>query len=193
MLEFFKKMAMKTKIFIGGGLVGIIIFIIVLLLISNNDGELNIITKSSLDKVIGVEELSTIEYTYNAVATKKDEDNKDMYYVAYEGKVNAGIDFKELDVKKGKNDTIVVTLPDVEIQKVIVDINSFDFIYKRSKYETENITQEAYKLCKEDLKKRVSKDINFEKMARENAVETIEALFKPWIESLEGNYTLVIK
>lgn len=116
-----------------------------------------------------------------------------MYYVAYEGKVNAGIDFKELDVKKGKNDTIVVTLPDVEIQKVIVDINSFDFIYKRSKYETENITQEAYKLCKEDLKKRVSKDINFEKMARENAVETIEALFKPWIESLEGNYTLVIK
>ena len=60
----------------------------------------HIITASSLEKVLEIDELSTAEYTYNAVAKKHSQDGKEIkYYVAYEGKVTAGVDFEKIDGK----------------------------------------------------------------------------------------------
>ena len=59
-----------------------------------------IITQSTLEKIINVSELSTYEAVYNGVAkvmNEKKPENVD-YYVSYEAKVKAGIDFEKVDI-----------------------------------------------------------------------------------------------
>ncbi len=168
--------------------------VIVLILSKNSNGQLTTISKSSLQKVIEINELSTVDYTYNATATKYDENNDEMYYVAYEGTVTAGIDFNELkfdvidDEKK-----VVITVPNVEIHSTKVDMGTMEYIFTKNKYETEDISHEAYKLCKEDLKSRIEKENVLYDTARENAISSVEALFKPWIDTIDNSYTVEIK
>ncbi|MCI7239262.1 MAG: DUF4230 domain-containing protein, partial [Anaerococcus sp.] len=56
-------------------------------------GEVSTITKSSLEKVIEINDLETLDYTYNAVTEVRDEEDRLKYHVAYDGVVTAGIDF----------------------------------------------------------------------------------------------------
>ena len=73
------------------------------------------ISEASLEKVIEINELATVDYTYNAIATAYAEDNETVKYnVAYEGVVNAGIDFKQIDIQLNAEENIIkITLPSV--------------------------------------------------------------------------------
>lgn len=195
--NYFNKLSIKTKVIF---LIAIIIVVSLLLFIINlnKENSLSITTTSSLQKIIEINELSTVDYTYNAVATKYKEDKKEEgneeYYVAYEGVVTAGIDFNEIaiDIDK-KEKKINITLPQVEIHDVRVNMGTMEYIYIKKTKEEESISQEAYKLCKQDLKDRLGNEENLYNNARENAMSAVEALFKPWIETVDDDYKVEIK
>lgn len=153
---------------------------------------LTTVSESSLREVIEINELSTVEYTYNAIATKYNDDRtKALYHVAYEGKVKAGIDFTktEIDIEK-KEKRIRITLPEAEIQGVSIDMAKLDFIFLKDKYETETISKEAYELCLSDLEASAKEQDNLLTVAKENAVSCIEALLDPWLESMGSDYMI---
>ena len=93
------KFTKKIMLFIG---VIVLIIVAISFMRVHNENRLTITTKSSLVKIIEINKLSTIEYTYNAIVTKyKNDEVKDdnvEYYVAYNGKVTAGIDFNEINI-----------------------------------------------------------------------------------------------
>ena len=99
------------------GVIGIIVFVIKKGFFDSKEGEVTTISQSSIEKILDISELSTLEYTYNAVAAGYDEDGKTLlYHVAYEGTVSAGIDFDKLKVKVNPDKKeIRITVPEAKI------------------------------------------------------------------------------
>ena len=192
----------KCPKFIKKIILFIIIIVLIVVIISfikvHNENRLTITTKSSLEKIIEINKLSTIEYTYNAIVAKyKDDEVKDdnvEYYVAYNGKVTAGIDFNEVNIDVNyKEKKIYITLPNVEIHEINVDMGTLDYIYEKNTSEKDSISQEAYKLCKNDLRERAENETELLVNANENAKSAIEALIKPWIESVDKEFQIEFK
>ncbi len=173
-------------------IVGVGIFLIVA---PNKEGQVTTISESTLQKVLEISELSTVEYAYNAVATKYVEGKDEVaYYVAYEGTVKAGINFEQIDIAVDEDNKIVtITLPEVEMHRATVKDGSMDFIFLKDKYETESVALEAGELCTNDLTARVANEPLLKDAARENAIASVEALFRPWIESVDEAYEVVVK
>lgn len=155
------------------------------------------VTYSSLEKAIPINELETVEYPYNAIARKYVEGKDEpIYYVAYQGTVTAGINFENVDTEEmfsiDENKKIItITIPDVEVQDIYVNMGSMQYIFSKKRYETESISQEAYKLCIEDLRSRVSNDNVIYEYAEENAKESIKALAEPFEDAL--GYEIEVK
>ncbi len=193
--KFIKGVKTSTKIIFALALIILILIAGWLISTTGEEGKLTTISESSLQKIIEINELSTVDYTYNATVSKTKEDSSEiMYHVAYEGTVTAGIDFHEISFDLNEEEKIItITIPDVEIHNISVNMGTMDYIFTKDKYETETISQEAYKLCKADLKKRIEDEELLKKTARENAISSVEALFKPWIETVDKQYKVVIK
>lgn len=200
------------KIRITGGVILAIVIVCVILKILNADpssvflkntkdaiigeeGTVTTISKASLEKVFEISELSTVDYSYNAVARAYEEDGvTPKYYVAYEGTVTAGIDFSKIMIDIDEDTKIItITLPESEIQNTTVDFGSMDYIFENKKYETETVSQEAYELCKTDLARRAAKENDLMTLAKENAVTEVEALVDPWVQQIDGEYKVNIK
>lgn len=100
--------------------------------IIGEEGTVTTISKASLEKVFEISELSTVDYSYNAVARAYEEDGATpKYYVAYEGTVTAGIDFSKIVIDIDEDTKIItITLPESEIQNTTVDFGSMDYILK---------------------------------------------------------------
>ena len=140
-----------------------------------------------LEKVQSINELSTIDYMYNAIASVPDEDKKnDKYYIKYKGEVTAGIDLEKMTEKSiiidDENKTLTVLLPEVEIQDVEVNPESLEFIFTKEKYDTEGIFDEAYNACKNNLKEQIKNDMELHEMARGNAETAVMALLSPLVK-----------
>ena len=54
------------------------------------------ITASTLQRVLNISDLSTVEFRYGSVAQAQDNKGKTKYYVTYNGTVQIGIDFSEI-------------------------------------------------------------------------------------------------
>lgn len=151
---------------------------------------------SSLKEVFEISEFSTAEYTYNSIVRvkidpEKPEDEKNIkYYVQYNGTVWAGFDFKKVEVIE-KDNTITVVVPRVEIQRVTVD-PVLEYIFTKEKYNTETTYVEATAACNEHLKEAAAKNVTFNKMVIEGAVDTVKALTKPFESALEEGQTLQV-
>ena len=193
-LPFIKGMKKSTKFIVLGIIAVICVIVLIAIIVPNKGGQMTTISEASLEKVIEINELATVDYTYNAIATAYAQDNKTVKYnVAYEGVVNAGIDFKKIDIQLNEEEKVIkITLPPVEIQDIRVDSGTLDYIFIKDKYETETISEEALRICKADLEKRVSEEELLKITAKENAVESIKALFAPWIEVMDADYTVEI-
>lgn len=185
----------SKKIIFALAIVIVLIVVGWLISITGEEGKLTTISESYLQKIIEINELSTADYTYNATVSKtKDDSSEIMYYVAYEGTVTAGIDFHEIDFDLNEEEKVItITIPEVKIHNISVNMGTMDYIFTKDKYETETISQEAYKLCKADLNKRIEDEELLKKTAKENAISSVEALFKPWIETIDKEYQVVIK
>ena len=164
--------------------------------IFNKKSEPTIISKATLEKVINVSDLSTFEAIYNGVAAVENEEKPENidYYVSYEAKVKAGIDFALVEVEVNEAEKIItVTLPEVKITDVDVDIASLDYIFMNNKANTETVSAQAYKKCIKDVTKESNSTDEIYESARQNARNIVEALISPFVEQLDSEYKLEIK
>ena len=182
-----------------------VLFVIILVIITalmikikifNKKSEPTIISKATLEKVINVSDLSTFEAIYNGVAAVANEENPENidYYVSYEAKVKAGIDFELVEVEVNETDKVItVTLPEVKITDVDVDIASLDYIFMNNKANTQTVSEQAYKKCIKDVTKESNSTDEIYESARQNARNIVEALISPFVEQLDSEYKLEIK
>ena len=158
--------------------------------------EPQVLTVSTLTDMIPVSDLSTVTSTYNGVAQVMNEKNPDKldYYVAYEAKVQAGVNFDELQPEIDEaSKTVTIRVPDAYFKKANVDVSSLDFMFNSKKANTSGVTERAYKACQEDADRECSSSEAILELARENAVNTVEALTRPLVEQLYPEYTLVVE
>ena len=158
--------------------------------------EAQVLTVSTLTDMIPVSDLSTVTSTYNGVAEVMNEKNPDKldYYVAYEAKVQAGVDFADLQPEIDEaSKTVTIRVPDAYFKKANVDMASLDFMFNSKKANTSGVTERAYKACQEDADRECSSSEAILELARENAENAVEALTRPLIEQLYPEYTLVVE
>ena len=157
--------------------------------------EPQVLTVSTLTDMIPVSDLSTVTSTYNGVAQVMNEKNPDKldYYVAYEAQAQAGVNFDELQPEIDEaSKTVTIRVPDAHFMDANVDVSSLDFMFNNKKADTSGVTERAYKACQEDAERECSSSEAILKLARENAVNAVEALTRPLIEQLYPEYTLVV-
>ena len=173
----------------------VIVFILVKEKMFSRESKPEIISKSTLEKVINVSDLSTFEAIYNGIASVANEEKPENidYYVSYEAKVKAGIDFEKVNLEVNEDERIItVTLPEVKITDVNVDIASLDYIFMNKKANTETVSAQAYKKCIEDVTNESNSTTAIYELAKQNARNIVEALIKPFIEQLDSEYELKI-
>lgn len=163
--------------------------------LTGKEGKVTTITKASLEKVFEISELSTADYIYNAVAKAYGEDKTTVtYYVAYEGKVKAGIDFSKLDIVIHEEEKhITIKLPDIEFQEQTVDPGTLKYIFKDKNSRRENIHQEAFELCEKDLKERVLQEKDLKDQAQKNAQAVVQGLVEPWVKQIDNDYNITVQ
>ena len=176
----------------------IVIVIVCASLVAKNffkKSEPEIINKNTLEKIINVNDLSTFEAVYNGIAKVANEKNPEKidYYVSYNAKVKAGIDFEKVEITvDNEKKVIAVKLPEIKITDVIVDITSLDYIFENNKANTSTVSEQAYKKCIEDVKNESSNENAIYELAEQNAHNIIEALISPFVGQLDAEYQLQI-
>lgn len=185
---------------------GIVIIIIVIFIIATvivgltlsgkTKAKPEVVTVSTLERIINISELSTFTAVYNGVAQVMNEKKADEtdYYVAYDAKVNAGIDIEKIKISVDSKEKIVnIYIPEVYITEVEVDISSLDFIFYNKKANSSTIIETAFKACEDDVRTESEQQEAIYELAQQNAKNILTALTKPIIEQLDPEYTLVIE
>lgn len=178
-------------------LIGIIMIAVmqVIHIAGNQEGKKEIVTISTLEKIVNVSELSTFTAVYNGIARVPEENapEKTAYYVAYEAKVNAGVDFEKIGFSVDDEEKIIrAALPEVDIIDVNVDIASMDYIFVNKKMNTSTVSQEAYKACEADARSECEQEAAIFNLARQNAENIVTALIEPFVKQLDAGYKLEI-
>lgn len=183
-----------------GALVLVIVVLVMAFIViptaRNSKKQAQVITVSTLQEIIDVSELSTFTAVYNGIAQVMNQDNPESvdYYVSYEAKVNAGIDFEQVRIDLDKEaKTIRITMPPVELTEVNVDISSLDFIFYNQKLNTSTVTETAYKACEADVEKESQEQQAIYDLAEQNAKNILTALVKPIVDQADTEYTLVVE
>ena len=187
--------------FWGLGLLVLAIVVLVVVFIvvpsgQNDKKQAEVVTVSTLQEIINVSELSTFTAVYNGIAQVMNADDPELvdYYVSYEAKVNAGIDFEDIDVDVDEDTfTVHITVPPVTLTDVNVDISSLDFIFYNEKANTSTVTEEAFKACEDDVEKESQEQEAIYELAEQNAQNVLTVLVKPIIDQSETEYSLVVE
>ena len=155
-----------------------------------------IITETTLKQIINVSELSTFTAVYNGIAEVASEKDPEQvaYYVSYDARVDAGIDFEDVDIAVDHEaKAVTITLPEVTITQANVDIASLDFIFYDPAANTATITQEAFRACEADVETECAQQADIYELAEQNAENVLRALVSPILEQLDGDYVLTIR
>ncbi len=216
------KMKLYKKLFFTAVAVILILIVIILVLHRSNEGDavptfneiveaapsavesafvgeegetVYIASEATIRDIIEINELNTVEYTYNSIVrvTKLDKDNNEepWYAVSYNGTIAAGIDFSNIDIAINEDSrTISITIPKAEIQSTNVDIKSLEYIFAKDKYNKYSVADDAYRRACDDLKNKAEKNSEILNLAKENAISAIEGLLEPWLSQIENGYTV---
>ena len=106
-----------------------------------------VISKTTLEKVLDISELSTGKAVYHGIAHVYDPKNDErvLYHVAYDATVKAGIDTDKIKIKIEKEaKKVTVTLPEVQIQDIDVDMGTLDYMFESKRSQTESVSKDAY-------------------------------------------------
>ena len=163
--------------------------------------ETTILTSSQLEEVLQIDDLSVCSITYNGVAEvpQKKHPNKVAYYVSYEAVAKAGLNMEDIKVQiddnvgEGQPKKIIVTLPEIEVKEINVDMASLDYMFVKKSANTADVSEEAYAACIADAGEECRGNEGLLKMARENAEDVVKALTNPIIENQDEPYDLVIQ
>ena len=196
MKNILKKLSKKSLVILICCFIVVILIITTILFVNKNGRKkLEIITKSNLEKINNVSDLSTLEAVYNGIAkvTNNEEPDEVNYYVSYDAKIKAGIDFQQVDINLDNEKKVIkVKIPEIKINDINVDIASLDYIFMNDKANTETVSEQAYEKCIEDVTSEVDTEDAIYELAKENAQNIIEALIKPFINQLDAEYKLEI-
>ena len=173
----------------------------------------SITTKLTLEKVLNVKELHTIEYVYNSyvivtphiddywediavdvsadetdVPTETEKDRR--YAISYRGIVRAGID--EPPTVQVEGNTIYVDVPNAKILEynVSTEAETMKFLYFKNKYKKNPNIKKHLSICRNDLRSKVINNQKILYLANENAKETIKALCMPFKKSSSYNFVV---
>lgn len=163
--------------------------------------ETTILTSSQLEEVLQIEDLSVCAITYNGVAEvpQKNHPTKVAYYVSYEAEVKASINMADIDVQiddnvgEGQAKKVIVTLPQLEVKQINVDMASLDYMFVKKSANTADVSEKAYAACIADAGSECRGNDVFLQMAKENCENTVRALLMPIIENQDEPYNLVIQ
>ena len=156
----------------------------------------HVMTVSRLEEILEINDLNTYQAVYNGVAEVRNEKNPSEIdcYVSYEAKIYAGIDFKDIVLIKDDNlKRILVTLPEVEIRDIQVDVGAFDYIYLNKVSDDVLMTSRAYKASIADVEEESKNEADIYKHAQENAIHVVEALISPFTQQFDPDYDLIIR
>lgn len=161
---------------------------------SNREQKAEITVVSTLERIINVSDLSTFTAVYNGIAEVPDEKNADKvdYYVSYEARVEAGIDFAKIGIGI-KDKVITVRLPEVKINDIVVDISSLDFLFFDNNANTLTVSEQAFKACEQDAQTESESQSAIFELAQQNAENVVKALIKPIVDQLDDRYELVVQ
>lgn len=195
-----EKKAKNKRKFVIPILLAIVLFIVGVIfypkVFSNQEEKAEIITTATLEKIINTSELNTFQAVYNGIAKVMNEEETaeiDLY-ASYEAKVYAGFDFEKIIIEKDSElKTINVTIPLIEITDVNVDIASLDFMYQNDDADASMVSERAYKACIKDVTDESKVETEIYKLAKQNAINIVEALISPFIEQFDPEYKLVIE
>lgn len=193
------KSAVSIKIplwFIIVVFLAVCMLLFILSLTLNKETNTEVITKSSLEKIVDLSELSTFESVYNGVAEVLNKENPEKidYYVAYESRVKAGIDFEKIEIDViPEEKKVIVTIPEIQINGITVDMESLEYIFINNRANTVSVSAEAYDACIADAEKEVENQAAIIELAEENARNIVEALIHPFINQLDEEYVLEIQ
>ena len=100
-MEKTKRQITKKEIIILATIIAVLVLAVTVISIGqgfkSKKSEPEVITVSTLERIINISELSTFTAVYNGIAEVKNEKNPEDvdYYVSYEARVDAGIDFEK--------------------------------------------------------------------------------------------------
>ena len=164
-------------------------------LLTEDDPQPEIVTRSALEQIIDTSELSTLTAVYNGIAEVMNEKKPDKtdYFVSYDATVNAGIDFDSIMFNvDNATKTVTMIVPPVMITDVTVDFASLDFIFMNDKANSDTVTEQAYRACEEDVLRESEQNSTIRSLAEENAHKVLTALVEPILTQMDEEYTLVI-
>ena len=162
--------------------------------IIGEEGKVTTVTETELVEVVKTSKLYTAEYPYNGYCEVKNDEGETKYYVAYEGKVKAGIDVSKIIVSLDEEtNTIKIMLPEVEVENPTVDAGTLEYIFMDKKYDTETVAQEAYKMALADLESKVQDDENIINAATDSAKTAEKAFVEPWVNQADSSKIYTVK
>lgn len=139
-----------------------------------------IVTISTLERVVNISDLSTARYTYNGIAEKKDDEGNAICHVYYEAYVDAGVDMAKISFAiDEESKTVYPTLPEITVHDPVVDSSSVDFFEANPSISL----AEVIEICKKDALDEVRSSEQIIQTAEENLRSTVEALLTPLTKS----------
>ena len=153
-----------------------------------DEGEVEIITSSTLTDTIDISELSTAQFTYNGIAEvyKNDKNSKIECYIRYNATVKAGIDMNSVTFDiDDNNKTVKPILPVINITSNTVDEKSLSFIPNDADMDL----SDALIACQNDALSEAKESPQLLESAEDNLKSIIEALLLPIVTPQE--YTII--
>ena len=151
---------------------------------------------TSIEDIIGISDLQTLNYDYQAICRVYDEEDHvtPVYYIAYEATVALGIKTSNIEIDYGEPDDkeITITLPRVVILNTVVNAGTLEYLFIDKSYNNQKTSVEAQGRCEEDVIRRVREDQKMFQFAKDNTEAEIRALTEPLIKQLYPDYSLKI-
>lgn len=163
--------------------------------IVGEEGEVETETKITVTDVIEIGQLSTLSYRYSGICPMKGENQQIIYYIAFEGEANFGIDTSNMNepIVDDENKTITIILPGVELQgNPVVYTHSLDYIFLDDTANVPSTAQNAQGFCEQYLLNRVKNDETLWENAKNNTYSEFIAMTKPLIDMFFPDYTLSV-
>ena len=137
------------------------------------------ISDSDLEKVVCISKVSTARFVHNGIADIKNKDGDIGYYVYYKSTVTASVDMSKIKFSvDDKKKTITPVIPDIEIERPVIDESSFEFMPENADYNFKDVLT----ACKNDAQREVKETDTIYNIAEQNLKQTIEGLLLPVIE-----------
>lgn len=194
-----KSIGKKTK-FLLTGIIGILVIVLIILIASSKEGNVEYNVKSTLSRLVEKSDLETVDFTYNVIAKqckkkgkcdKKSNNINDFEYViSCKGNVTVGIDFKDVKVKVDEEKKILsITLPDAKIK----EINVLSKKFMNGNDVPADELANAEKLCNDTVNEKSENDKELLTAAKEQAQVVLESFYSQWIKAYNDEYKVEVK